>query len=284
MSNSQKISVIIRTYNEQEYLGKLINVLYEQTGIDTELQIIVVDSGSTDRTCDTAREHGVEIIETAKEDFNYSRNLNLGIEASFGDLIVIISAHAIPTDKFWLKTIISCFLDSNVAGVFCRQIPWQDADPYEIIRLRKTFDEKPRKFGKDDAGKNVNFSNAASCIRKQVWQKHNFVIMPASEDMEWGKWVLANGYKLVYTPDAKVFHSHNESCLREVRRIIELEKTEDIQRPGRRTIFLTFKQAVGILLKRGRIICTAEEYATVRGRQLFKCLIKSMLYLIEFNR
>jgi len=58
----------------------------------------------------------------------------------------------------------------------------------------------------------IFFSNANSAIRKEIWEKYPFddsLIM--SEDQEWAKKVLLAGYKIVYAPEAAVYHSHNYS-------------------------------------------------------------------------
>ena len=139
-------------------------------------------------------------------------------------------------------------------------------------------------FDENNADEMVNFSNAASCIRRCVWDDHNFVIMPAAEDREWAKWALENRYNIVYCADASVYHSHNESCLNEVRRIIEIEKMMDIQNSRRRTVFLTIKQSLGMLVRSVKIVCSADEFASVRVPQFFRCFMKSFLYMVEFVR
>lgn len=54
------VTAIIPAYNEEKYLGGVLNVL-----LDVELvsQIIVVDDGSTDRTSQVARGYGVDVLE-----------------------------------------------------------------------------------------------------------------------------------------------------------------------------------------------------------------------------
>lgn len=55
-----KISVIVPTYNEDEYLPKLLKCLKSQTHDDFE--IIVADANSSDRTADIAREYGARVV------------------------------------------------------------------------------------------------------------------------------------------------------------------------------------------------------------------------------
>ena len=97
-----RVSFVVRTYNEAAFLGRLLDVLDAQLGVTASREVIVVDSGSTDGTPDIARDRGVNLIEISKAAFDYSKALNLGIEQGDGDVIAILSAHAIPCTTDWL--------------------------------------------------------------------------------------------------------------------------------------------------------------------------------------
>ena len=56
-----KISVIIRTYNEEKHIGKLLAEITQQR-IASEVEVIIVDSGSQDETIEIARNFDTEII------------------------------------------------------------------------------------------------------------------------------------------------------------------------------------------------------------------------------
>jgi len=236
---SKRISVVIRTFNEAKFIGRLIENFRAQKNASTSTEIIVVDSGSTDGTVDIVKNLNVKLIEIAKSEFNYSYSLNLGIKRTKSDLIVILSAHAIPSQNNWLQKMSSHFENSKVAGVYSRQIPWPDADLHETLRIERMFGENPRSFSKKTPNADMHFSNAASCIRRCVWEKHPFVIMPAAEDQEWAYWVIENGYIIIYEPEAAIYHSHNESCRKAAQRMIQLEKSADIRLSRKRNLVLT---------------------------------------------
>jgi rhamnosyltransferase len=275
------ISCIIRTYNEADWIGKLIASLRAQQNVNTPLEIVVVDSGSTDGTTLIVKNLGVKLIEISKSEFNYSKALNLGIENSTGNLMVILSAHAIPRQNDWLKKIISHFEDENVAGVYCRQIPWPDADLFEVLRLEKTFGEKTRSFSRETSNISMTFSNAASCIRRSFWEKHPF-IMPAAEDYEWMQWAIENGYIIVYEAEAQVYHSHNETCRKLAQRLIQLEKASDISLSRRRNFFLTIRQTSSLLLRGLFTVYSSKRFIGNRVRYSAKCFLRSFWYLVDF--
>ena len=107
---SATVGVLIRTLNEAALLGRCLETLAHQQG-DHELDVLVLDSGSTDDTLAIARAHGARIYEMAPEDFDYSRSLNIGIAELAGDIILILSAHAIPLDEEWVARMTAPFAD-----------------------------------------------------------------------------------------------------------------------------------------------------------------------------
>jgi len=279
------ISAVIRTYNEAEYIGRLIQTLRNQSDYGGQLELIAVDSGSTDHTLDILKSLNLNVLTISEAEFNYSKALNLGIEHTKGRLIVILSAHAIPRKGNWLAGMVEIFEDETVAGAYCRQIPRPDADPIEVKRIGKAFPENSMTFSNNASIENMNFSNAASCIRRSLWEKHPFVIMPAAEDREWSKWAVRNGYKIVYNSKACVYHSHNEPSRKTAQRIIELERSADIRRqPAKRPAMLTLKKSIGWLMRDTKTIFCSNCSGYKRIKYLMQCLQRSFWYIVDFRR
>ena len=61
ISSAQKVSIVIRTLNESKYLGSLLDAIQIQTYKNVEL--IVVDSGSTDSTLSIASKKCQKVLE-----------------------------------------------------------------------------------------------------------------------------------------------------------------------------------------------------------------------------
>lgn len=278
------VSCIIRTLNERERLEQLLSTLRGQVTVGTPVEIVVVDSGSTDGTMDILARHGIVPISVTREAFNYSTALNLGISRSHHELIVVLSGHAVPAGNDWITRMTRHFEQENVAGVFARQIPWPGADLHEVIRLEKSFGEISMEFGPGADGSAIHFSNAASCIRRNVWEEHQFVVMPAAEDCEWARWAIGNGYRIVYDAEAVVRHSHAESCRRAARRIIEIERSADLARDSRRTMLLTARQSVGWLMRDAREISRIKAGVPEKLRSLGRTVRKCFWYAIDFDR
>ena len=124
-------------------------------------------------------------------DFDYSRSLNVGVERVRGDLILSLSAHAIPVGDEWLERLLAPFADPRVAGVWARQIPWDTAPWKEVERLQLRFGTESRVHPPSPADE-LAFSNAASAFRRSVWSELPFVL-PAVEDLDWARRVVERG-------------------------------------------------------------------------------------------
>jgi len=85
------VLVIIRCFNEEQHIGRLLSGILQQTVQDTE--IIVVDSGSTDATLSIVVRYPVRTVSVRPEEFSFGRSLNAGCRAAEGEFIIIASAH-----------------------------------------------------------------------------------------------------------------------------------------------------------------------------------------------
>jgi rhamnosyltransferase len=100
-------SIVIRAYNEEQHIGRLLTGILEQSIQD--LQIILVDSGSTDATPSIAARYPVEIVHIRPQDFSFGRSLNLGIAQAQARLVVMASAHVYPVYPDWLERLLEPF-------------------------------------------------------------------------------------------------------------------------------------------------------------------------------
>ncbi len=195
-----KISFVIRTKNESRFIGKVLQYLYKQTFKDFE--VIIIDSGSTDKTLEIIREFPVRIIKIKPEEFNYSYALNLGISKARGEIIGIISGHTIPHSNKWLANGYKNFEDKKVVGVTGPLSSNPLAYLWRPLGLL-IFDS----FQRDEYVPNM--TNTHSLIRKKMWKIYPFdEKLSGSEDYDWGKEMLARGYKVVKDRKFAAYHSH----------------------------------------------------------------------------
>lgn len=198
----KKISIIIRSKNEEAWIEKTLFALKNQICEDKE--IILVDNGSTDKTIKIAKKFHCKIINYYTKKYNYSKALNIGIKKSKGDIIGIISAHCVPYDDYWIYNAIRNFDNPEVAGVYSKQLPTKDTVDLDLRSLFQVF-----RSDKIIQTNDFYFNNAASFIRKELWEAKNFdEKINGYEDLVWAKFFLKLKKKIVYEPQSKVFHFH----------------------------------------------------------------------------
>lgn len=196
------ISLVVRTKNEERWLARCLTAARLQDRGDIE--ILVVDNDSADRTCAIARRFGCRVLSISDRDFRFGRALNLGVQAARGELVAILSGHCIPAHDYWLTSLATHFSDPAIVGVYGRQIPLPDSHPFDKRDLWTTFGVERRVQRTD-----YFFHNANSMIRRSTWLKHKFDDdISGVEDRDWAKKILARGFQIVYEPLAAVHHHH----------------------------------------------------------------------------
>ena len=211
MESLPKVSIVIRTLNEASFLQGLFDLINNQSY--KSFETIVVDSGSNDGTQKIAKELSDVFLPIEKDDFTFGYAINHGIKHSTGELVCIVSAHTKPESNNWLKELVSAFNydqlnNSNVALSYGRQIGGENSNFSEKMDFTYSF-------GREELQKSrpkYFCNNANSMIRKELWVDHPFnESLSGLEDIEWSKYWMDKGYKIVYKPNACIIHIHNET-------------------------------------------------------------------------
>jgi rhamnosyltransferase len=207
------ISVVIQVKDGGADLVRCLDAIRGQV-VGDKVEVVVVDSGSRDGSVEAARSHGARVHEIPQSEFGHGRTRNLGAELAGGEVLVFTSQDAYAADERWLARLVAP-LESGVrfAGVYGRQLPHDDATPPERYFLDFLYGPEPRVQRLDGEAEpdfeQTLFSNVNSAIPHAVWREFPFAeSLIMSEDQEWSRRVLREGYALVYEPRAAVRHSH----------------------------------------------------------------------------
>jgi glycosyltransferase involved in cell wall biosynthesis len=198
------VSIIIRCCNEQEYIGRLLTGIFEQS-VDN-VEVIVVDSGSTDRTLSIASSFPVTIHEISAGDFSFGRALNIGCNAANGDCLVFASGHVYPTHRRWLEYLIAPFRDTKVALTYGKQ-RGNARNRYSEHQIFSKWYPECSVF----VQRSPFCNNANAAIRRSLWEQIPYdENLTGLEDIDWAKRVIKEGYYISYVAEADVIHVHNE--------------------------------------------------------------------------
>ncbi len=221
-----KVTIVVPTLNGGVELKKCLEMIYKQK-FTHPFEVVVIDSGSNDGTVNIVQKYPVRLYQINKKDFNHGLTRQGGVELARGDYIAFLAQDAIPYDENWLSSLVeSLEHDEKAAGAYSRQIPKPGCDPIAKARVENWIagsDEKRIKHIKSrpsydslspwDKRKFIDFDNVSSCVKKSIMKKFPYSKVEFGEDLEWSKRVLEAGYKIVYEPKSKVYHSHVTSIL-----------------------------------------------------------------------
>ncbi len=204
----RRCSIVIRCFNEEQHIGRLLEGIMQQTVTDVE--VIVVDSGSTDATVSIASRYPVRIASIDPSEFSFGRSLNRGCQLARGEFIVICSAHVYPMYCDWLQHLLAPFDDPMVALCYGKQ-RGNDRTHYSEHQVfaqwfpeRSNFDQ-PHPF----------CNNANAAVRRLLWEQMPYnEELTGLEDLDWARRAIKRGGKIAYVPEAEVVHVHEETPLR----------------------------------------------------------------------
>lgn len=211
--SQDRVSIVFRALNEEKWFGDALAACRDQKADGADVEIILVDSGSTDRTLEIAERCGCRIVHIKKKDFTFGRSLNYGCEAATGDVLVFISAHCIPAHEHWLANLIAPIRRGEADYVYGKQVG------HEVTRFSE-HQVFAQYFADHDKIPQPDFfcNNANAAIRRELWARHRFdEAVTGLEDMVLAKTLMKDGGRVGYVADAPVIHIHEET-LDEVKR------------------------------------------------------------------
>jgi len=231
------ISLVIPTLNGGARFLEVLEALAIQD-VEGGVELIVVDSGSTDGTPEAAAEAGARVERIPPEEFGHGRTRNLGISLARNEIVALLTQDALPIGPSYLKNLAAAFDRSRLDGVYARQFPRPDCDPLLAERLRQwsaTRNEPELKvFAPGDPERSREmyrclpaierylccaFDDVASAVRRSSWERIPLPDRPFGEDVAWAREVLLAGGAVAFEPTACVEHSHRIQMRREMKRI-----------------------------------------------------------------
>ncbi len=224
MNPAPRVTVIMRTKNAAWVVHQALAGLAAQTYRDYEL--LVIDSGSTDRTLDIVQQYPCRLLTIAAEDYVPGVVLNLAGREARGELLVFQNSDVVPLVPDALGALVQAFADPQVTAAFGRQLPRPEAEPW----VRRDYAMAFPPVG--PAPPWLALSLCFAAMRRSAWQRRPFYTDAwASEDTEWGERARRAGEVVAYVPQALVMHSHNYT-LRQIygRRFVEGEADAFIYR------------------------------------------------------
>ena len=217
------------------------------------MQVVVVDSGSTDGSLELSQQAGFAILKTSAQDFNHGATRQWALNQGFlnpkltpppdfivfltqdailaastpPDFIVFLTQDAILAKPNALEELLQAFQDPQVAAAYGRQLPKPEAHWLEA---------HTRSFNYPDASRTVQLQDKASLGIKACFLSNSFAAyrlqalmalggfpahLPLGEDTFTAAKLLLSGQSLRYQASADVYHSHNYNGLQDFQRMFD---------------------------------------------------------------
>lgn len=207
-SETFDVSVAMLTRNAGPLLQRVLSALRNQR-TDRRIEVVAVDSGSTDGTREALESYGARVVTIAPTDFNFGETRDLLYKNCRGEIVVNLSQDAVPAHGEWLENLIEPLSDKSI-GASCgtsipdgerdtRQFAWERNGYFYFTREMKGFAAK--------YGRGLSFSNSA--IPRWVWERLRFDPIPLGEDFQFQKKLHEEGLRTEFIDDAAVLHHHS---------------------------------------------------------------------------
>jgi len=204
------VSVTLLTYNAGPLLARVLEAIQGQR-TSRSIEIVAVDSGSTDGTLAVLAQHDVHVTEIPLREFDFGRTRDLVFEESSGKIVVCLSQDAVPAHEHWLEHLVAPLDSGNFAAACGRSVPDPDREfpqfPWErngLFYFTREMRAYAKKYGR-------GLSNANSAFRREIWEKLRFGEQPIGEDFRFQTKLATAGHTIAFPDGAEVLHHHTYS-------------------------------------------------------------------------
>ncbi len=217
----RSVSVVVPVKDGARYLGELLDAIFAQAGDAASLEVVVIDSGSTDDSVEIAASRGVRVLGIEPASFGHGRTRNLGAASTSGELICFLTQDATPVPG-WLAALQRGFdLAGDVGAVYGPHLARADTSPMIARELAAFFATHEAPGGGPSVqreGDQVFLSNVNAAYRRDCWEALRFADVPYSEDQAFARAMLTAGWAKAYVPGAAVLHAHDYPPVQFMRR------------------------------------------------------------------
>jgi rhamnosyltransferase len=213
-------SIVIPVKNGDLWLDKLLTRLVQQT-LFARSEIIVIDSGSMDRSLEIISRYPVRLIRIPPAEFNHGLTRNLGAREARGEYVVMTVQDAMPESERWLERLLDGFTDERVVAVCGQQVVPHERDKNPVLWFRPVSGHRTWYCHYDDPGEFLKLSpaeqremagwdNVTAAYRRSVLLEYPFPATDFAEDISWARMMLLKGFTLGHVSGAIAYHYHHQ--------------------------------------------------------------------------
>ena len=237
--------VVIPVYRPDQKLNQLLSMLARQKRRPEKVVLMVTrerdGADSLPEACE--REYGLplEVHFLDRDEFDHGGTRNRGIRYCESEIVLCMTQDAVPADERMTEELLKPFFEDfcgakagfsgerEILISYGRQLPGKGCGAIEQYTRAFNYPDQSRVKTAEDLfslGIKTFFASDVCCAydREKFWFEGGF-ISPAifNEDMIFaGKAVLEEDYAVAYAAQARVYHSHNYTCMQQFKRYFDL--------------------------------------------------------------
>lgn len=204
---SAPISIVMRSFNDGALIQETLRMVHAQEGVPEGLQLIHIDSGSSDETVPIIKSFEPhKFFQIKPSEYVPGVVLNRGMRESEGDWVVFLNSDGEPANPHWLAELLKVARSDEKQGtVFSRQIPRPDCQAVYAHDYDRCFGPNRESIHWD------HFFSMVSCaVYRPAWEEQPFrEDLQYAEDDEWSRRLKAHGWGVGYALESVAIHSHN---------------------------------------------------------------------------
>lgn len=216
MSNTT-VSILTVCYNDREFLQDFFTSLLSVDKPNVELEIIMIDNGSSDDSVALVQESFGQVTVLKNHQNNYAGALNLGIAHARGDYVAVVNNDTMVQPQ-WLTELLKAFDSNSRIGVVQSKPPSSNtgvadnviSEEVEHFHFRD-IDMGEAESGQRDGGPVMFRRECLADVGK--WDEEFILLM---EDVDYSARCRKNGWKLLYSPVSTCYRTRQTDTANEL--------------------------------------------------------------------
>lgn len=228
----QKVDVIIPVYKPDKSFFTLMDRLENQTVAVNRIILMNTEQKYFDRliygTSFLEKYRNVYVTHLSKKEFNHGLTRRQGVKKSDAPVFIMMTMDAMPVDEYLVERLTAPLEREDVAAVYARQMASEESNEIERFARSFNYPEETCEKSEEDIDrlgiKTFFCSNVCAAYRRDIYENLGGFVRHTlfNEDMIYAAGAVKAGYKIVYEANARVVHSHNYTCMQQLRRNFDL--------------------------------------------------------------
>lgn len=226
------VDVIIPTYKPTEKFLRILERLEKQTYPVNQIIVVNTEEKYFDRlfynTLQKEFYENITVRHISKREFDHGGTRRMAVRLSDADIFICMTDDALPADDMLVEQLVSALAKEKVAVAYARQL--SDEQSTELEQFTRNFNYPEQSVVKSEKDlpklgiKTYFCSNVCAAYWRKTYEELGGFIKHTifNEDMIFAAGAVKQGYKIAYTAQAKVYHSHNYTNLQQFHRNFDL--------------------------------------------------------------